>query len=227
MSLSHHHQNQLHLTQGRPPPVRPQLAARLSMFGRLSAGQAMPAREQVSSRHDRIRQAAALIAETISVVAAAIFLFLRASSSSGRSSPWPPPSRRAAAPGRPRKGANGHGPGRGAGGRPDPAAGADRRYQGESYVGAAPDQVVDQCPFEPVVDLVFGRWTSHMLWTLATKGRLRFSELHAQAACGHPKSAHRASAQARARWFLRRSSRTPWPLPGPRTPPALPWAVTR
>jgi len=119
MSLSHHHQNQLHLTQGRPPPVRPQLAARLSMFGRLSAGQAMPAREQVSSRHDRIRQAAALIAETISVVAAAIFLFLRASSSSGRSSPWPPPSRRAAAPGRPRKGANGHGPGRGAGGRPD------------------------------------------------------------------------------------------------------------
>jgi hypothetical protein len=32
----------------------------------------------VSSRHDRIRQAAALIAETISVVAAAIFLFLRA-----------------------------------------------------------------------------------------------------------------------------------------------------
>jgi len=47
-------------------------------------------------------------------------------------------------------------------------------------VGAAPDQVVDQCPFEPVVDLVLGRWTSHMLWTLATEGRLRFSELHAQ-----------------------------------------------
>ena len=34
--------------------------------------------------------------------------------------------------------------------------------------GAAPDQVVDQCPFEPVVDVVFGRWTSHVLWTLAT-----------------------------------------------------------
>ena len=47
-------------------------------------------------------------------------------------------------------------------------------------MGAAPDQVVDQCPFEPVVDLVLGRWTSHMLWTLATEGRLRFSELHAQ-----------------------------------------------
>ena len=48
------------------------------MFGRLFAGQAMPAWEQMSGRHDRIRQAAALIAETISVAAAAIFLFLRA-----------------------------------------------------------------------------------------------------------------------------------------------------
>jgi hypothetical protein len=47
------------------------------VFGRLCAGEAMPAWEQVSSSHDRIRQAAALIAETISVVAAAIFLFLR------------------------------------------------------------------------------------------------------------------------------------------------------
>ena len=78
MSLSHHHQNQLHLIQAGLLRSDPQLAARLSMFGRLSAGQAMPAREQVSSRPDRIRQAAALIAETISVVAAAIFLFLRA-----------------------------------------------------------------------------------------------------------------------------------------------------
>jgi len=78
MSLSHHHQNQLHLIQAGLLRSDPQLAARLSMFGRLSAGQAMPAREQVSSRHDRIRQAAALIAETISVVVAAIVLFLRA-----------------------------------------------------------------------------------------------------------------------------------------------------
>jgi hypothetical protein len=78
MSLSHHHQNQLHLIQAGLARSDPQLAARLSMFGRLCAGQAMPAREQVSSRQDRIRQAAALIAETISVVAAAIVLFLRA-----------------------------------------------------------------------------------------------------------------------------------------------------
>jgi hypothetical protein len=78
MSLSHHHQNQLHLIQVGLLRSDPQLAARLSMFGRLSAGQAMPAWEQVFSRHDRIRQAAALIAEMISVVAAVIFLFLRA-----------------------------------------------------------------------------------------------------------------------------------------------------
>jgi hypothetical protein len=78
MSLSHHHQNQLHLIQAGLLRSEPQLAARLSMFGRLSAGQAMPAWERVSSRQDRIRQAAALIAEAISVVAAAIFLFLRA-----------------------------------------------------------------------------------------------------------------------------------------------------
>jgi len=78
MSLSHHHQNQLHLIQAGLLRSDPQLAARLSMFGRLSAGQAMPAWEQVSSRHDRIRQAAALTAQTISVAAAAIVLLLRA-----------------------------------------------------------------------------------------------------------------------------------------------------
>jgi len=78
MSLSPHHQDQLHLIEAGLLRSDPQLAARLSVFGRLCAGQAMPAWEQVSCRHDRIRQAAALIAETISVMAAAIFLFLRA-----------------------------------------------------------------------------------------------------------------------------------------------------
>jgi hypothetical protein len=48
------------------------------MFGRLCAGQAMPAWEQMSGRHDRIRQAAALTAQTIGVAAAAIVLLLRA-----------------------------------------------------------------------------------------------------------------------------------------------------
>ena len=75
MSLSHHQQNQLHLIEAGLLRSEPQLAARLSLFGRLFAGEAMPAWEQVSSRHDRIRQAAALIAETISVAAAALLLF--------------------------------------------------------------------------------------------------------------------------------------------------------
>ena len=78
MSLSPHYQNQLHLIQAGLLRSDPQLAARLSIFGRLCADQAMPAWEQVPCRHDRIRQAAAVIAETISVVAAAIFLVLRA-----------------------------------------------------------------------------------------------------------------------------------------------------
>ena len=43
MSLSHHHQNQLHLIQAGLLRSDPQLAATLNMFGRLSAGQAMPA----------------------------------------------------------------------------------------------------------------------------------------------------------------------------------------
>jgi hypothetical protein len=54
--MSHHHQNQLHLIAAGLLRSEPQLAARLSVFGRLSAGEAMPAWEQVSSRQDRIRQ---------------------------------------------------------------------------------------------------------------------------------------------------------------------------
>jgi Protein of unknown function (DUF3040) len=122
MSLSPHHQDQLHLIQAGLLRSDPQLAARLSMFGRLSAGQAMPAWEQVSCGHDRIRQAAALIAETISVAAAAICLFLGAVLAlpaavvrGGRARP--PAQRRERA--RPRPGSRR--------GRPDPAAGADRR----------------------------------------------------------------------------------------------------
>ena len=59
MSLSHHHHNQLHLIEASLLRSDPQLAARLSVFDRLCAGQAMPAWEQVSSLYDRIRQAAA------------------------------------------------------------------------------------------------------------------------------------------------------------------------
>ena len=33
------------------------------------------------------------------------------------------------------------------------------------------------CPISPVVDLVFSRWTTPVLWTLHTRGRQRFVEL--------------------------------------------------
>jgi DNA-binding HxlR family transcriptional regulator len=72
-------------------------------------------------------------------------------------------------------------------------------------VGAAPDQVVDQCPFESVADLVAGRWTSHVLWTLATKGRLRFSELHAQLPAVSPRMLTERLRKLERDGFLRRS----------------------
>ena len=33
------------------------------------------------------------------------------------------------------------------------------------------------CPIAPVVDIVFSRWTTPILWSLHTDGRQRFSEL--------------------------------------------------
>ncbi|MFD4637373.1 winged helix-turn-helix transcriptional regulator [Lentzea sp. NPDC058436] len=39
------------------------------------------------------------------------------------------------------------------------------------------DDLADPCPIAPVVELVFGRWTSHVLWTLDHHGRMRFGEL--------------------------------------------------
>jgi DNA-binding HxlR family transcriptional regulator len=35
----------------------------------------------------------------------------------------------------------------------------------------------DACPIAPVVDIVFSRWTTPILWSLHNHGRQRFSEL--------------------------------------------------
>ncbi|HEX2314857.1 MAG TPA: helix-turn-helix domain-containing protein [Thermomonospora sp.] len=35
----------------------------------------------------------------------------------------------------------------------------------------------DPCPITPVVDLVFSRWTTPILWVLSHHGRLRFTEI--------------------------------------------------
>jgi DNA-binding HxlR family transcriptional regulator len=50
----------------------------------------------------------------------------------------------------------------------------------DTAVDAAVDGAVDSvqaCPIAPVVDLVFSRWTTPILWTLNEYGRQRFVEL--------------------------------------------------
>jgi len=92
----------------------PQPTAMLGIFGELSAGQAMPAWEQVPTGQQSIRQAASLTLQATIVVAEAIVLLLRAvlapviAAAGTRHGHCPP----APAPERTRRG-------RGAGGRPD------------------------------------------------------------------------------------------------------------
>ena len=115
MSLSHHQQRQLYRIESGLLGADPRLAAMLGIFGKLSAGQAMPAREQVPARRDRIRQAAALTVQAATLAAAAIGLLLSAilalliviGTRHGHRMPAPGPERTRR--------------GRGAGGRPDPA----------------------------------------------------------------------------------------------------------
>lgn len=47
---------------------------------------------------------------------------------------------------------------------------------GDAAVDGAVDSV-QACPIAPVVDLVFSRWTTPILWTLNEYGRQRFVEL--------------------------------------------------
>jgi Protein of unknown function (DUF3040) len=78
MSLNHRQLHRLYRIESGLLRSDPQLAARLAMFGRLSAGQHMPAWEHIATRQDRIRQAAALIVRAITIVAAALSLLLNA-----------------------------------------------------------------------------------------------------------------------------------------------------
>jgi len=115
MSLSHHHQRQLYRIESGLLRADPQLAAMLGIFGKLSAGQAMPAWEQVPTRRDRVRQAAALTVQAVTLAAAATGLLLTAiltllivaGARHRHRVPAPGPERTRR--------------GRGAGGRPDPA----------------------------------------------------------------------------------------------------------
>ena len=78
MSLNHRQLHRLYRIESGLLRSDPQLAAMLAMFGRLSAGQHMPAWEHIATRKDRVRQAAALIVKAITILVAAISLLLNA-----------------------------------------------------------------------------------------------------------------------------------------------------
>jgi hypothetical protein len=78
MSLNYRQQRQLQRIESPLLRSDPQLAAMLAMFGRLAAGQRLPAREQAATRLDRIRQAAAMIAKAVAAMSAAIGLLVSA-----------------------------------------------------------------------------------------------------------------------------------------------------
>ena len=115
MSLSHHQQRQLYRIESGLLRADPPLAEMLGIFGKLTAGQAMPAWEQVPARRDRVRQAAALTVQAVTLAAAAVGLLFSAvlallivvGTRHGHRLPAPGPERTRR--------------GRGADGRPDPA----------------------------------------------------------------------------------------------------------
>ena len=116
MSLSHHQQRQMYRIEAGLLRADPRLAEMLGIFGKLFAGQAMPAWEQVPTRRDRVRQAAALTVQAITLAAAAIGLLLSAVLALLIAVAGTRHRHRLPAP-RPERTRRG----RGAGGRPDPA----------------------------------------------------------------------------------------------------------
>jgi len=116
MSLSHHQQRQLYRIETGLLGADPQLAEMLGIFGKLTAGQAMPSWEQVPARRDRARHAAALTVQAVALAAAAVGLLLSAILALVIVVAGTRHRRRLPAPGpeRTRRG-------RGADGRPDPA----------------------------------------------------------------------------------------------------------
>jgi hypothetical protein len=77
MSLNYAERHQLHRIETRLRRSDPHLGGMLVVFTRLCDGQGLPAREQLAVRHGRIWRSAALIAQVIAVVFAAIRTLLR------------------------------------------------------------------------------------------------------------------------------------------------------
>jgi hypothetical protein len=72
MSLNHAERHQLRRIESRLFRSDPHLAAMLTVFARLCEGQGLPAREQLVTRQGRIRKSAALIAQAVAVLTAAV-----------------------------------------------------------------------------------------------------------------------------------------------------------
>jgi hypothetical protein len=72
MSLTHRERHHLYRIESSLLRSDPHLTAMLAVFARLSAGQRMPAWEQLATRLDRIRQATPMIAQATTMIAQAI-----------------------------------------------------------------------------------------------------------------------------------------------------------
>src|SRR4051812_44289469 len=62
-----------------------------------------------------------------------------------------------------------------------------RMAEKTSWAAVAPADAELACPIGPVVDIVFSRWTTPILWTLNLHGRQRFVELQRRIATITPK----------------------------------------
>jgi Protein of unknown function (DUF3040) len=78
MALNYREQRQLHSIESRLLRSDPHLAAMLTVFGRLAAGQRMPGWEQAATRLDLVRQAAALIAKAAVTIVTATSVLVTA-----------------------------------------------------------------------------------------------------------------------------------------------------
>ena len=100
MSLNHHQQHQLYRIESGLRRSEPHLAAMLTVFDRLAAGQCLPAWEQVPSRRDRLGQATAqalaVVVATAIVLIRAVLALITAPFSDRRSRPPAPKPERAA-----------------------------------------------------------------------------------------------------------------------------------
>src|SRR5260370_1976537 len=110
MSRTHHQQRQLDRIESGLLQADPQLAAMLGIFGKLSASQAMPSWEQVPTRRDRVRQAAALTVQAVTLAAAATGLLLSAILPPALVVAGPRPRRPAPGPAGPRRAPAARGP---------------------------------------------------------------------------------------------------------------------